>query len=91
MSYAIIFPGQGSQSVGMGRELYEAFTSARNIFDEADDSLSEHLSRLIFEGDAEELTLTRNAQPAIMTVSIAALSVMRWAQIFHPLAWPDTA
>ena len=77
MSYALIFPGQGSQSVGMGRELYEAFTSARNIFDEADDSLSEHLSRLIFEGNAEELTLTKNAQPAIMTVSIAALTVLR--------------
>lgn len=77
MSYALIFPGQGAQSVGMGRELYEAFTSARNIFDEADDSLSEHLSRLIFEGNAEELTLTKNAQPAIMTVSIAALTVLR--------------
>ena len=77
MSYALIFPGQGAQSVGMGRELYEAFTSARNIFDEADDSLSEHLSRLIFEGSPEELTLTRNAQPAIMTVSIAALTVLR--------------
>lgn len=77
MSYALIFPGQGAQSVGMGRELYEAFTSARNIFDEADDSLSEHLSQLIFEGNAEELTLTKNAQPAIMTVSIAALTVLR--------------
>ena len=76
MSYAMIFPGQGSQSVGMGRELYEAFPGARNVFDEADDSLSEHLSRLMFEGDASELTLTRNAQPAIMTVSIAALRVL---------------
>ncbi len=77
MSYAIIFPGQGSQSVGMGRELYEAFTSAKNIFDEADDSLSEHLTQLIFGGSPEELTLTKNAQPAIMTVSIAALTVLR--------------
>lgn len=76
MSYAIIFPGQGSQSVGMGREIYEAFPSARNVFDEADDALSEHLTRLMFEGDADELTLTRNAQPAIMTVSIASLRVL---------------
>ena len=76
MSYALVFPGQGSQSVGMGRELYEAFPSAKNVFDEADDALSEHLSRLIFEGNANELTLTRNAQPAIMTVSIAALRVL---------------
>ena len=76
MSYALIFPGQGSQSVGMGREIYEAFPSAKRIFDEADDALSEHLTHLIFEGDEAELTLTRNAQPAIMTVSIAALHVL---------------
>ena len=76
MSYALIFPGQGSQSVGMGREIYEAFPSAKNIFDEADDALSEHLTNLIFEGDEAELTLTRNAQPAIMTVSIAAIRVL---------------
>lgn len=76
MSYAIIFPGQGSQFVGMGREIYEAFPSARNVFDEADDALSEHLTRLMFEGDADELTLTRNAQPAIMIVSIASLRVL---------------
>ncbi|MBQ4401930.1 MAG: ACP S-malonyltransferase [Synergistaceae bacterium] len=76
MSYALIFPGQGSQSVGMGREIYEAFPSAKNVFDEADDALSEHLTNLIFEGDEAELTLTRNAQPAIMTVSIAALHVL---------------
>ncbi|MBR0203580.1 MAG: ACP S-malonyltransferase, partial [Synergistaceae bacterium] len=76
MSYALCFPGQGSQSVGMGKELYDSFTSAREVFDEADDSLSFHLTRLIFEGPENELVLTRNAQPAIMTVSIAALRAL---------------
>ena len=76
MSYALCFPGQGSQSVGMGRELYNSFSSAKEIFDEADDSLSFHLTRLIFEGPESELVLTRNAQPAIMTVSIAALRAL---------------
>ena len=76
MKYSLCFPGQGSQVVGMGRELYDSFKSAREIFDEADDSLSCHLTRLIFEGPENELTLTRNAQPAIMTVSLAALSAL---------------
>lgn len=76
MKYSLCFPGQGSQSVGMGRELYDSFKSAREIFAEADDSLSFHLTRLIFEGPENELTLTRNAQPAIMTVSLAALSAL---------------
>ena len=76
MSYSLIFPGQGSQSVGMGREIYEAFPVVKEIFEEADDSLSFNLTRLMFEGDEAELTLTKNAQPAIMTVSIAALRVL---------------
>ncbi|MBQ7578459.1 MAG: ACP S-malonyltransferase [Synergistaceae bacterium] len=76
MKYSLCFPGQGAQVVGMGRELYDSFNSAREIFDEADDSLSCHLTRLIFEGPENELTLTRNAQPAIMTVSLAALSAL---------------
>ena len=76
MSYALCFPGQGSQAVGMGKELYEAFKSARDVFDEADDSLNFHLTKLIFEGDEKELTLTKNSQPAIMTVSAAVLKVL---------------
>lgn len=74
--YALVFPGQGSQSVGMGRELYESFPCAKAVFEEADDALSFHLTRLMFEGPEEELTLTKNSQPAIMTVSIAALRVL---------------
>ena len=77
MKYSLCFPGQGSQSVGMGRELYDSFKSAREIFAEADDSLSFHLTRLMFDGSESELTLTRNAQPAIMTVSLAALSALK--------------
>ena len=76
MKYALCFPGQGAQQVGMGQELYRAFPSAKAVFDEADDALSTHLTKLIFEGPEGELTLTANAQPAIMTVSVAALSVL---------------
>ena len=74
--YALCFPGQGAQSIGMGKEIYDAFKSARDVFAEADDSLSFHLTKLIFEGDEAELTLTKNSQPAIMTVSIAALRAL---------------
>ena len=71
--YALVFPGQGAQKIGMGRELFEAFPSAKAVFDEADDALSEHFTRMIFEGEESELTFTKNSQPAIMTVSVAAL------------------
>ena len=70
---AYVFPGQGSQSVGMGLELYKSSPAAKDIFDEADESLGFHLSRLIFQGSDEELRNTINSQPAIMTVSIACL------------------
>ncbi|MCI1323561.1 MAG: acyltransferase domain-containing protein, partial [Acetobacter fabarum] len=62
--YAFTFPGQGSQSVGMGQELAEAFPAARAVFQEVDDALGEHLSKTIFEGPIETLTSTENAQPA---------------------------
>jgi [acyl-carrier-protein] S-malonyltransferase len=73
---AFVFPGQGSQSPGMGKDLYENFTSAREVFDEADAALSFPLSNLCFEGPAEQLTLTENTQPAVLTASIAALRVL---------------
>jgi [acyl-carrier-protein] S-malonyltransferase len=73
---AFIFPGQGSQSVGMGRGLAEASPHARAVFEEVDDALGEKLSALMWEGPEETLTLTANAQPAIMAVSIAALRVL---------------
>lgn len=74
--HAFIFPGQGSQSVGMGRDLAAAFAAAREVFQEVDDTLGQKLSKLMFEGPADELTLTENAQPALMAVSLASLRVL---------------
>lgn len=70
---AFIFPGQGSQAVGMGRDLAAAFAPAREVFEEVDEVLKQKLSRLMFEGPVEELTLTENAQPALMAMSLAVL------------------
>jgi [acyl-carrier-protein] S-malonyltransferase len=77
MNRAFIFPGQGSQAVGMGKIVAEAFAPARAAFDEVDDALSQNLSRLMFEGPEDELILTANAQPAIMAVSMAVTRVLQ--------------
>jgi [acyl-carrier-protein] S-malonyltransferase len=76
MTIAFTFPGQGSQAVGMGRELAEAFPEARDVFAEVDEALGEKLSDLIWNGPEEKLTLTANAQPALMAVSLAALRAL---------------
>ena len=76
MTVALVFPGQGSQAVGMGKSLAEAFAPARQVFDEVDAALGERLTDMIWNGLAESLTLTENAQPALMAVSIAGLRVL---------------
>jgi [acyl-carrier-protein] S-malonyltransferase len=76
MTVAFVFPGQGSQAVGMGRGLAEAFAPARRVFEEVDAALGEHLSATIWNGPADALTLTENAQPALMAVSLAVIRVL---------------
>src|SRR5260370_3388941 len=76
MSFAFVFPGQGSQVVGMGKALADAFGPARAVFKEVDAALGENLTRIIWEGPAETLTLTENAQPALMAVSLPAMRVL---------------
>lgn len=76
MTRAFVFPGQGSQAVGMGKDLAEAFPIARQTFEEVDEALGEKLSALMFEGPADALTLTENAQPALMAVSVAVTRVL---------------
>ena len=77
MKRAFVFPGQGSQAVGMGRALAAAFTPARRLFEEVDDALSQNLSQLMFEGPESDLTLTENAQPALMSASLAVIRVLQ--------------
>lgn len=76
MSRVFVFPGQGSQAVGMGRDLAETYPAARQVFEEVNDALGEDLTRLMFDGPQEQLTLTANAQPALMAVSMAAVRVL---------------
>ena len=77
MNIALVFPGQGSQSVGMGKDLFSAFTPAKEVFEEVNDALSENLSELMFNGSIDELNLTCNTQPAVMAVSIAVLRILQ--------------
>lgn len=77
MTRAFLFPGQGAQTIGMGRDLAEAYPQARAVFAEVDEALGEHLSALIWEGEQDALTLTRNAQPALMATSMAVMAALQ--------------
>ena len=76
MTRAFVFPGQGAQTIGMGRDLAAAYPAAKAVFDEVDAALGENLSALIWEGDIADLTLTANAQPALMATSMAAMRAL---------------
>ena len=86
MARALVFPGQGSQRVAMGKALHDAFPAAREVFQEVDDALDLNLSRIVFQGPAETLTLTENAQPALMAVSMAVVRVLRAEAGLEPAA-----
>ncbi|QFU08249.1 Malonyl CoA-acyl carrier protein transacylase [Rhodobacteraceae bacterium THAF1] len=77
MALALVFPGQGAQTIGMGRDLADSYPAAKAVFDEVDAALDEALSTLIWEGDADALTLTANAQPALMATSLAAFAALK--------------
>ena len=91
MKTAFVFPGQGSQYVGMGKSLAEKFSAARAIFDQADQALGFSLTQLCFEGPAETLQLTENMQPALLTVSVAAWQALDEQGVQCRLMWPATA
>ncbi len=77
MSLAFVFPGQGAQTIGMGRDLAQSYPAAKLVFDEVDQALGQNLSALIWDGDIAELTLTQNAQPALMATSLAAMAALK--------------
>tara|TARA_R110002049_G_scaffold300512_1_gene491436 strand:- start:301 stop:1233 length:933 start_codon:yes stop_codon:yes gene_type:complete len=77
MTIAFVYPGQGAQTIGMGRDLADAYPAAKAVFDEVDEALGEKLSTLIWEGEADALTLTQNAQPALMATSMAAMAALK--------------
>mgnify|MGYP002004101486 CR=1 FL=1 len=77
MTRAFVFPGQGSQAVGMGKELADAFPTARHVFEEVDETLKQNLTKVMFEGPDDDLRLTENTQPALMAVSVAIVRVMQ--------------
>lgn len=77
MTMAFVFPGQGSQFIGMGKDLAQSFEEARDVFERVDDALKQKLSKLMFDGDQEELNLTENTQPALMAVSMAVIQTLR--------------
>ena len=84
---AFVFPGQGSQFIGMGKDLAEAFPAAREVFQEVDDALNQNLSKIMFEGTENDLNLTKNTQPALMAVSMAVVRILQQAKpdLFTPL------
>ena len=73
---AFIFPGQGSQKIGMGKDLFDNYRSGREVFQKIDEALNDNLSNLIFNGDEKDLELTRNTQPALLAVSMAIIKVL---------------
>src|SRR5512135_3016713 len=83
---ALIFPGQGSQYVGMGKDLWERFPAAREVFQEANEALGYDLATLCFQGPEEDLKLTANTQPAILATSVAAMRVMQTGREMTPIA-----
>lgn len=83
MIRSLVFPGQGSQAVGMGQALAAAFTEARDVFQEVDDALGQHLTKLMFEGPVDDLKLTENAQPALMAASMAVMRVLEKQGKYH--------
>ena len=91
MTRAFVFPGQGAQTIGMGKALAQAYPVAKAVFEEVDDALGESLSSLIWDGEQDRLTLTQKAQPALMATSIAAMRALRQKELpfLQQVTWLD--